>query len=80
MTPPALSLSAIISRLACSGRYGGEVDLGRQLMSPQGSDPAGTCVPGRADQTTAPVPDDSAYTVSFSVATQTRPANTRGSP
>jgi hypothetical protein len=39
------------------------------VMSPQGRDAAGTAVPTWADQATAPVPDDSAYTVSFSVAT-----------
>ena len=38
-------------------------------MLPQGSDPAGTGWPRCADQTTAPLAADSAYTVSFSVAT-----------
>ncbi len=39
------------------------------VMSPQGSEPAGTGLPRCADQSTAPVAGDSAYTVSFSVAT-----------
>jgi hypothetical protein len=38
------------------------------VMSPQGSEPAGTGVPRCLDQITAPVAADSAYTVSFSVA------------
>jgi len=38
-------------------------------MSPHGRDPEGTGVPTCDDQTTAPVAEESAYTVSFSVAT-----------
>ena len=49
-------------------------------MSPQGSDDAGTGVARCLDQMTAPVLADSAYTVSFSVATNTRPPDTSGSP
>ncbi len=49
-------------------------------MSPQGSDPAGTGVPTWFDHSTAPVVADSAYTVSFSVATNTCPSHTSGSP
>ncbi len=49
-------------------------------MSPHGSDPDGTGVPRWVDQTTAPVAADSASTVSFSVATKTRPPETSGSP
>ena len=50
------------------------------LMSPQGSDDAGTGVARCLDQMTAPESADSAYTVSFSVATKTRPPETSGSP
>ena len=39
------------------------------VMSPQGSDVEGTGLPRWADQATAPVAADRAYTVSFSVAT-----------
>ena len=49
-------------------------------MSPQGSDPAGTGVPTWVDHSTAPVVADSAYTVSFSVATNTCRPHTSGSP
>ena len=47
-------------------------------MSPHGSDREGTGVATWVDQTTAPVVADSAYTVSFSVATYTLPSKTRG--
>ena len=50
------------------------------VMSPHGSDPDGTGLPRCADHATAPVRAASAYTVSFSVATYTRPAYTNGSP
>ena len=50
------------------------------LMSPQGSDDAGTGVARCLDQMMAPELADSAYTVSFSVATKTRPPETSGSP
>ena len=49
-------------------------------ISPQGSEPDGTGVARWRDQATAPVAADSAYTVLFSVATYTRPADTSGSP
>ncbi len=49
-------------------------------MSPHGSDAAGTGLPRCLDQATEPVAADRAYTVSFSVATYTRPAYTSGSP
>ena len=49
-------------------------------MSPHGSEPDGTGVARWRDQVTAPVAADRAYTVSFSVATYTRPADTSGSP
>ena len=39
------------------------------VMSPHGSELAGTGVARCLDQATFPVPADSAYTVSFSVAT-----------
>ena len=49
-------------------------------MSPQGSLDEGTALPTCRDQTTLPVEDDSAYTMSLSVATKTRAEKTRGSP
>ena len=49
-------------------------------MSPQGREPDGTGVARWRDQATFPVAADSAYTVLFSVATYTRPADTSGSP
>ena len=49
-------------------------------MSPQGRDPDGTGVPTWLDHSTAPVVVDNAYTVSFSVATNTCPSHTSGSP
>ena len=50
------------------------------VMSPQGRSVAGTGVPRCADQALAPLLAFSAYTVSFSVATYTRPSKTSGSP
>ena len=50
------------------------------LMSPQGRSPDGTGVPTWVDHNTAPVLAASAYTVSFSVATKTRPVASSGSP
>ncbi len=44
------------------------------LMSPHGSEPDCTGLPRCTDQSTLPVAAASAYTVSFSVATYTRPA------
>ena len=49
-------------------------------MSPQGRSPDGTGVPTWVDHNTAPVSAASAYTVSFSVATKTRPVASSGSP
>jgi hypothetical protein len=49
-------------------------------MSPHGSELLGTGVPRCADQITVPVVADRAETVSFSVATYTRPPATSGSP
>ena len=50
------------------------------VMSPQGSDRDGTGDATCVDHTTAPVVAERAYTVSFSVATKTRPPETSGSP
>ena len=49
-------------------------------MLPQGSDPEGTGVPTWLDHSTVPSVAESAYTVSFWVATKIRPPETRGSP
>ncbi len=49
-------------------------------MSPQGSELAGTGGARCRDHATCPVAGDSAYAVSFSVATYIRPADTSGSP
>ena len=50
------------------------------VMSPHGRSVAGTGVPRCVDHATAPVLADRAYTVSFSVATYTRPPKASGSP
>ena len=49
-------------------------------MFPQGRSSDGTAVPTWVDHRTAPVLAASAYTVSFSVATKTRPVASTGSP
>ena len=49
-------------------------------ISPQGRDVDGTGVPTWVDHTIWPVPAARAYTVSFCVATYTRPPSSRGSP
>jgi hypothetical protein len=49
-------------------------------MFPHGKVPARTGVPTWVDQATVPSAADSAYTVSFSVATSTHPWNMSGSP
>jgi hypothetical protein len=50
------------------------------VMSPQGRSLEGTGVPTWVDQTTRPVEAERASTVSFSVATNTSPPVTSGSP
>ena len=50
------------------------------LISPHGRSPEGTGVPTWLDHRTAPVLAANAYTVSFSVATYTRPVASSGSP
>ena len=50
------------------------------LMSPQGSRSAGTGEARWSDHAIAPSDPDNAYTVSFSVATNTWPLSTSGSP
>ena len=77
--PAASSVTANTSPRAWS-MTGVPVMPTRGEMSPQGRFPDGTAVPTCVDHNTAPVLAANSSTVSFSVATTTRPLTTRGSP